>query len=68
MTGFDKPLIALEAVFQSDIFADIFTVILTNIPSRGFHYLSACIENNRRFNNDSLSRCIDNYRPSDSAF
>ena len=62
MTGFDKPLIALEAVFQNDIFADIFTVILTSIPSRGFHYLSTCIENNRRFHNRPLSRCIGIYR------
>ena len=62
MTGFDKPLIALEAVFQSDIFADILTVISTSIPSRGFHYLSTCIENNRRFHNRPLFRCIDIYR------
>ena len=61
MTGFDKPLIALEAAFQSDIFADIFTVILTSIPSRAFHYLSTCIENNRRLHNNSLSRCIAIY-------
>jgi len=62
MTGFDKPLIGLEAVLQNDIFADIFTVILTSIPSRGFHYLSTCIENNRHFHNRPLSRCIDIYR------
>lgn len=39
-----------------------FTVILTGIPSRGFHYLSTCIENNRRFHNNSLARCIAIYR------
>lgn len=47
---------------MSRTFTDRITVILTGIPHRGFHHLSRCIENNRRFHNGQLSRCIEIYR------
>ena len=62
VTGFGKSLFGLNVrVIQPRFYRQIYRHFHEHPLARGVHYLSRCIEDNRRFHNDSLSRRIAVY-------